>query len=115
METALETTFHGMSSCMWIEAYIESWVVRLERSCGRILRCSVLIDQPRHREGNTFHIRINLALPGRQFAIARDPDCDNGDEDVYDALSDVFRTARRQLQEHAYATEQTSDRGAASM
>lgn len=113
MGTALETTFHGMSSTMWIEAHVETWVARLERSCGPILRCSVLIDKPRQNrhDGNTLHIRINLVIPGRQFAISRDPDCDDGDVNVCQALSDVFRLARGQLQEHAYA----SDQGAAPM
>lgn len=109
MGAALETTFHGMSSTMWLEAHIETWVARLERSCGRILRCSVLVDKPRddRADGTTFLIRVNLSIPGRQFAISRNPDCNDGDADVYRAVSDVFRMARRQLQEHAYTTNQS--------
>jgi ribosome-associated translation inhibitor RaiA len=106
MQTPLEITFHGMSTSMAVEAYIQSWVVRLERGCARIQRCSVLVDKPHHhqRHGHRFHIRIDLTIPGRQFVITREPERDPGHEDVYVAISDAFRSARRQLQEHLHAS-----------
>ncbi|MDB4958414.1 MAG: HPF/RaiA family ribosome-associated protein [Myxococcales bacterium] len=92
-----------MSSSSSVEASIRRWVARLEHNYDRIQRCSVIVEHPHnhHRHGNAFHIRIDLTVPGREIAVSRDPERDPGHEDVYVALADAFRAARRQLQDHA--------------
>jgi ribosome-associated translation inhibitor RaiA len=102
MQSPLDITFRGMSSSPSVEVAIQSWVARLERSYDRVQRCSVLVELPHqhHRHGNQFHVRIDLTVPGREIAVSRDPACDPGHEDVYVAISDAFRAARRQLQDH---------------
>jgi ribosome-associated translation inhibitor RaiA len=112
MQTPLEITFHGMTSSMWVEAFIETWVARLERTCGRIQRCAVVVDKPHHhrRHGNHFHIRLDITVPGKQVVISRDPERDPGHEDVYVAITDAFRSARRQLQDHAHAEQSAQQR-----
>jgi ribosome-associated translation inhibitor RaiA len=106
MQTPLKITFHGMPSSMWVESFIETRVARLERTCGRLQKCSVVVDKPHHhhRHGNTFHIHLDIAVPGKQFAFSRDRERDHGHEDVYVAITDAFRAARRQLQDHAHAS-----------
>lgn len=103
MQTLLEITFRGMSSSPSVEAAIRHWVARLEHTYHRIQRCAVIVEMPHqhHRQGNQFHVRIDLTVPGREIAVSRDPERNPGHEDVYDALSDAFRAARRQLQDHA--------------
>ncbi len=101
MSTPLELTFHGMSPSPAVEASVERWVGRLEHTYDRIQRCSVVIDVPhkRHRQGRQFQVRIDLQIPGRAIAVTHDP-VDGSHEDVYVALSDAFRAARRQLLDH---------------
>jgi ribosome-associated translation inhibitor RaiA len=86
-----------------MEASIKSWVARLEHSYDRIQRCSVHVEVPHQhqRHGNLFHVRIALTVPGREIAVSREPELDPGHEDVYIAIADAFRAARRQLQDHA--------------
>lgn len=102
MSPEVEITFRGFDASASVEGTIQRWVARLERSYERILRCAVVVEIPhrRHRHGQTFHIRIELGVPSRVIVVSRDPR-DPSHEDVYVAVADAFRAARRQLQEHA--------------
>ena len=104
MPSSLEITFRGMSPSPSVEAVIRDWVARLENKDSRIQRCSVVVDQPhRHQtHGNRFHIGIEVGVPGRDIVISRDPELDPGHEDIYIAIADAFRAARRQLQDHSH-------------
>lgn len=99
MQAPLEVTFRGMTPSPAVEASIHRWIDRLERNVGGIEHCSVVIDQPhRHaRHGNAFHVRVGLHVSGRDIAVAREPDRDGRHEDVYVAIADAFRAARRQI------------------
>ena len=102
MQSPLEITFRGMSPSSSVEGAIQRWVGRLEHDYDRLQRCSVVVEMPhqQHRHGNQFHVHIDLSVPGREIAVSRDP-ANAAHEDVYVALSDAFRAARRQLQDHA--------------
>jgi hypothetical protein len=99
----VQITFLGMERSTAVEAQVRRWVDRLERASGRLLRCDTWIEQPhRHnRKGNTFRVRVELAVPGTTLVVSRDTGIDHAHENVYVALSDAFRAARRQLQNHA--------------
>jgi hypothetical protein len=103
MQSPLDVTFRGMSPSASVERSIDSWVARLEHRYGRIQRCSVVVDQPHHhhRHGNSFHIHLDLTVPGREIAVSREPARSFDHENVYVAVADAFRAARRQLQDHA--------------
>ncbi len=99
----VQITFLGMARSAAVEAQVQRWVKRLEHSFGRLVRCEVWVEQPhRHnRKGNTFRVRIELAVPGTTLVVSRDTGVDHAHENVYVALADAFRAARRQLQDHA--------------
>lgn len=102
MPVLLDVTFRDMPSSDAVIAAAQRWANRLGKLDTRIERCSVVIDRPhqRHRQGAQFHIRIELIRPDRTISVARDAGLDGAHEDVYVALSDAFRAARRQLQDH---------------
>lgn len=102
MTVPVTITFRSMDSSAAVEAAIERGVARLVGSHDRIERCEVVIDLPhRHgRQGNIFHVEIHLAVPHRLIAVSADPDLNHAHEDVYVAIGDAFRAARRQLQDH---------------
>lgn len=85
-----------------VEAQVQRWVHKLEHVHERLQRCSARIEQPhRHgRKGNTFRVRVELAVPGETIVVSRDPGIDQAHENVYVAISDAFRAARRQLKAH---------------
>lgn len=103
MQLPVDITFRGMTSSPSIEAAVQRWADRLVQTYDRIQRCSVVVEVPHrsHRHGQTFHVRIEVAVPHRTISVGRDPGRDPGHEDAYVAIADAFRAARRQLQDHA--------------
>jgi ribosome-associated translation inhibitor RaiA len=92
-----------MSRSPAVEEQIQRWVDRLEKTFDRLVRCEVMIEQPhRHnRKGNTFRVRVELTVPGDTLVVSRDTGLDHTHENVYVALSDSFRAARRRLRHFA--------------
>jgi ribosome-associated translation inhibitor RaiA len=97
MEIPTEITFHELPHSDGVEASIQRWVARLEHVSERISRCRVFVMQPhrRHRTGKDFEVHVHLAIPGDEIAASH-----IHHEDVYVAVADAFRAARRQLLEH---------------
>lgn len=103
MAASVHLTFLGMPRSPAVEAQIQRWADRLDRSFDRLMRCDVWIEQPHqhNRKGKTFRVRVELGVPGDTLVASRDAGLDHGHENVYVALSDAFRAARRQLRTYA--------------
>jgi ribosome-associated translation inhibitor RaiA len=95
--SAVQITFLGMARSEAVESNVQRWVSKLDKAFGRVQRCTTWIEQPHHhaRKGNEFTVRIELALPHKTLVV------DDSDENVYTAIANGFRAARRQLQDHA--------------
>lgn len=102
MQMPVEISFRGMNVSEAVEAKVREWAARLDAVFDRIMRCEVVIEAPhRHqRQGRQFHVRIALTVPGREIVVSHDPGTDAAHEDVYVAVRDSFRAARRQLEDH---------------
>ncbi len=102
MQTPLDIPFRGLDHSLAMEAAIMRWSSRLDHVCDQLQRCAVVIELPhRHqRHGHSFHVRIELTVPGRTIATTHAADQDPAHEDVYVAIADAFRAARRQLLDH---------------
>jgi ribosome-associated translation inhibitor RaiA len=96
MAIPTEITFHELDVSPAVEAAIARSVDRLEHVFERIESCVVRVNQPHRsqRHGRAFQITITLAVPGRDVAISH-----VGHEDIYVAIADAFRAARRRLLE----------------
>jgi ribosome-associated translation inhibitor RaiA len=103
MSFPLTITFRDLSSSPTIEEFVRRWASKLEAIYDRIERCQVVIERPhqRHHQGQRYHIRVTLAVPGPDIEVSRDHALDGAHEDVYVAIRDAFRAARRQLEDHA--------------
>jgi ribosomal subunit interface protein len=104
MEQALQITFKEVTSSPAIQARIREHAAELERFHGRIQRCRVVVERPhRHqRQGSLYAVRIDLAIPGHEIVVGRDPTQHQAHEDVYVAIRDAFDAVRRQLQDVAH-------------
>lgn len=102
MQVPVDITFRGMEPSQAVDAAVRHCVERLHTS-PRVLRCDVVIELPHHsqRHGQAFHVRIDLAVPGRTISVSRDAGHDLSHADVYVAIAHAFRAARRQLQDLA--------------
>ena len=102
MPFPLEITFRDMSPTPAIEDAVRRWCAKLEHVHDRIERGHVTIARPhqRHRQGQQFHVNVKLSVPGPDVVVSTDHQLDGAHEDVYVAIRDAFRAARRQLQDH---------------
>jgi cold shock CspA family protein len=105
MQIPVEITYKGLGRTESLDQRIHDWVSKLERIFDRITRCEVLVETPHHhrRQGNAFHVRVRLTVPGAEIIVSHDPGPQGAHEDVYVALRDAFLAARRQLEAHVRA------------
>ncbi len=101
MALPIDITFRDMTPSIALEATIERWVDRLARLEPRITRAAVVVERPhrKHRTGQLFHVRLEIAIPDQVIVVGRDPQLDEAHADAYTAVGDAFRAARRQLQD----------------
>jgi ribosomal subunit interface protein len=102
MQLPLQVVFKGLPSSEAVNERIAQKVSKLEQSFGRIISCRVVIETPHrhHHKGKTFHVSVDLQLPGAEVLATRDAAKDDAHEDVYVAIRDAFDAVQRQLQEH---------------
>ena len=103
MNPSVHVTFRGLEPSEALETFTRRWADRLDRVDDRIRRCDVAIELPhRHQhQGQRFHVRIAVALPGREVVVSHEPGEDAAHESAYVAVRDAFRAARRQLRHRA--------------
>ncbi|WP_426756545.1 ribosome hibernation-promoting factor, HPF/YfiA family [Myxococcus sp. Y35] len=105
MNRALQITYRGMETSEALSEYIRDHADKLEQFYDGIVGCHVVVEEPhRHKQrGRHFHVRVDVSVPGRNIVAARDPEARDGHEDAYQAVTDAFDAARRQLQHYADA------------
>ena len=102
MQIPLEIVFRNMQPSPALETRIHSLVARLEKFSPHIIHCHVVVEAPhRHQlQGRLFDVDLRITVPGDEIAIQRANPADHAHEDVYVALRDVFKAARRRLQDY---------------
>ncbi len=103
MKTSPEITFRGLPSSEALEADIRQKVEKLDRFFPDIMSCRVAVEaqHKHHHQGNLYHVRITLRVPGRELVVGRDPKDHQAHEDAYVAIRDAFDAARRRLEHYA--------------
>lgn len=105
MKLPLEITFRNVVRTPEMEEKIRAKAAKLDRFYDRITGCRVVVEAPHkhHNKGNSYHVRIEVSVPGDELIVNRDPP--NPDhEDLGIALRDAFAAAQRQLQSFASRT-----------
>jgi cold shock CspA family protein/ribosome-associated translation inhibitor RaiA len=103
MDQPLQITFRHTPSLPAVEARVRQRAEELDRFFERIVSCRVVVEcrHPRQRQGNLFHVRIDLKVPGREIVVGRDPAANHSHEDVYVPIRDAFDAVQRLLEDHA--------------
>jgi cold shock CspA family protein/ribosome-associated translation inhibitor RaiA len=102
MQVPLQIVFEHLDHSDFLEAAVRKEAQRLERFHDRITSMRVVIARPqnRHHEGDTYAVRIHIAIPGgRHVDISRDPAATGRHEDMHVTIRDAFDAAGRQLQD----------------
>lgn len=103
MKLPLEITFRNMDSSEVLEANIREHAGKLDRFYDQIIGCRVVVEQnhKHHYQGNIYHVRIDLTVPGKELVVSREPEKHHAHEDAYVAVRDAFRAMRRQLEDYS--------------
>jgi ribosomal subunit interface protein len=109
MQVPLQTTFRHMDSSEALAAHIRGRAEELERFFDRIISCRVVVEcrHPRRQQGNLFHVRVDLGVPGHEIVVRRDPAARHAHEDAHVAVRDAFDAVRRLLED--YVRERRGD------
>lgn len=101
MDKPVQIVFQGLTPSAEVTALCEAEAAKLERF-GRVVSCQVAVSEPHrhHVEGNLFHVRVELHLPGGAVVVNRVPDEHRADEHLVQAVQEAFHKARRQVQDH---------------
>lgn len=102
MKLPLQVTFRNMEPSDAMEQNIRERAEKLDLFYDQIMSCRVMVEaqHKHHHQGNVYHVRIDLKVPGEEIAVSRDPGKDHTHEDVYVAIRDAFDAARRQLEDY---------------
>lgn len=102
MKQPLQIVFRNMSPSDAIEADIREKAGRLEHFCSDIVHCRVAVEarHRHHHQGNLYHVRVDVTVPGGEIVASREPSQDHAHEDVYVAIRDAFDAVRRRLEDY---------------
>lgn len=102
MRLPLQITFRHMDPSPALEARAGELAARLEKFSDQIALCHVVIEGPHGhmQQGERFVITMDITVPGKEITVRRARPFDPSHEDAYVALRDVFRAARRRLQDY---------------
>lgn len=102
MQVPLQIAFEHIGPSDALEATVRKEAQRLERFYDRITSVRVVIDRPQHRhhKGDTYLVRVHIAIPGgKHIHVTRDPAATGRHEDAHVTIRDAFDAAGRQLQD----------------
>jgi ribosomal subunit interface protein len=102
MQLPLQITWRNLEASDAVESAVREKAQKLERFAEHITSCRVIIEAPHkhHHQGNIYHVKIDITLPGAEILATHHSDKHHAHEDVYVAIRDAFDVARRQLEDY---------------
>jgi hypothetical protein len=93
-----QVVFRNMDPSAAVLADVQRRCVGLARLFPDMIGCHIAIEAPHrhHRHGYVYRVRIDVTIPGAELVVGRNPP-DSAHADVYVAVRDAFRAARREL------------------
>ena len=102
MQVPLQISFEHIGHSEALETVVRKEAQKIERFYDRITSTRVVIARPQHRhhKGDTYCVRIHIAIPGgKHIDITHDPAMTGRHEDAHVTIRDAFDAAGRQLQD----------------
>lgn len=122
MTVPIQITFRNMKPSEGVADRVHAETAKLNRYFKRITSCRVIVEAPHrhHRWSGAFHIRIELGVPGDEIVVKHTPslrsalaqrhvfkwvkhlETDAPHKDIFVAVRDAFRAARRRLESYVH-------------
>ncbi len=97
--SACEITFLGMDPVEAIRVEVRAWFARLGALMEPVSGGHVFIEAvEEHRKERLYRVRMDLATPRGLVTVCHAQGMNASHEDVYVAIRNAFRAARRQLE-----------------
>jgi len=102
MKLPLQITFRHLEHSPSLEARIRELASKLDRFSAHIMRCHVIVQASHHHHhrGVLYDCHLDITVPDVEIGIRRAHPGSHSHEDPYVALRDVFRAARRKLEDY---------------
>src|SRR5688572_25371072 len=80
----VQVTFRNTSHTAATEAMVREEAAHLDQYYNRIMACRVMIEVPhRHqKEGDHYHVRVDLTVPGGEIVVKREPSLHTRQQDI---------------------------------
>jgi ribosome-associated translation inhibitor RaiA len=102
MVLPVELTFRNMAHSGAIEEEVRERAAKLDKFHPRITSCRVVVEAANRRGSRSiFHVRLDVTVPGHEFASHSEPPPGRFHEDVHVAVRDAFDQMGRKLEDHA--------------
>ena len=104
MKLPVERTARDIDLTETIKAEIVEKATKLYKFYDQIMRCRVVVESPKRHphEGKMYSVHVIMTVPGAELVTKREMN-----KDLYVAIRDSFRDARRRLED--FAREQRGD------
>ena len=98
---ACQVTFVGMDAVEAAKVEVRAWLPRLGALTEQVTAGHVVIEAiDEHRKERRYRVRMELTMGEGVVIVTHDHPSNIAHEDVYVAIRNGFRAARRQLEEH---------------
>ncbi len=102
MTHPMTINFRNIGPSDAVEAEIRRRADKLQRLNDHWQSFEVTVEAPHTNQtkGNQFQVHIDMKVPGAHLVISHDPGNSDAHDDIYVAIRDAFRAARRRLTHH---------------
>ncbi|MGE4232507.1 MAG: HPF/RaiA family ribosome-associated protein [Bacteriovoracia bacterium] len=101
MQFPPQISFHQVNSSPSLELLIRKKIEKLEQFYSNIIGCRVVVEPSnrRHNQGNLYHVRVEVSMPGADLVVSRDPPAHQAHEDVHITVYDAFQAMTRKIED----------------
>lgn len=109
MEEQVDIVFRNMDRQDYLVRIIEEKIAKLDQFYNHIISGTVIVEQPHknHETGNSYHVTVEINVPGKRIVSSRDPGPRNRHTDPAATINDAFAAIARQLED--YGRQQRGD------
>jgi|HubBroStandDraft_2_1064218.scaffolds.fasta_scaffold17474_2 hypothetical protein len=105
-----QITFSGMLASEAPKVEVRAWLQRLGALTAPMTGGRVLIEAiDQDRKERQYQVRLEISMPGEVVVVGPDHPSNGPHEDVYVAIRNAFRGARRQLELHRLGPNGSTD------